>query len=1080
MKKIFLIPLLVLFSCVMAWGANQAKIGEMEYATLSGALAAAQDGDEVLVLKNVTWPGGYLRVNKAIILNLNGYTLQSTDDETTAYTAVLAIFPGAGKSVTVKNGTIKSSTLKYTYTKDGTTTQKSKYVVWAYTGDITLQDLNVSGADYAVYNNGGANVTMEGNNVMHGQVTAFAFTKGSITIKDGVYSGSYGVQVNASASVNVTMEGGTINATHTGVLLNNSKASTFTLKEGTINAIQVGVNVAASNSFTMNGGEINVRGGKNYPYGVRNYGTTTINDGNITAITTVASYTGKALVNGSIVDKTYTPWAYAINGENNSTTIVNGGYLKAAKDEDGLYSSAIAVWTNASLTITNGTIESETYGITGNGGYSGTSITITGGSIISNIGGIYHPQGGELVIKGNPVVKAQNAIQLCAGTGLTGSITGGRFEAFGTDDRATKTGDGFIPDGAALSIVNRNYPGGTPSFTINGGVFLAQNQDALLAYTWSNNTASAWEAATSFLSVTEGIFSSDPTQYVSTAVDKEDNSLLYVATQVSNVTAYGADYENVWQVKENFTAKVTNDFTSANNEYVEVEASSEGATTDSEGKTTLELTEDQEAKYVKVSEDVSLVVKEDNNLNIGVGGLVMESSTSQVVLEPGAALTVGTSGIISTSTDNIVLESEGDKQATLLIDPDVMQNAQPLATVKITTKAKQISAAPYEYIWEYMALPVTQITATTKPENDFSGSLYEGESNFVTAVYTWADSRWKAVDSWTSLVPFRGYQLTNNSAEGDVTYTFKGHLVGNDNGTYDFASTGYGYFGNSYTAPIVISNFLSSLDQSIYERTVWVYDPDADTYVDVNPLTALLGMKRYGNGEAIKEIRSLQAFILNKANEGNTPATVDYRSAIWNNPRVNKSLSTSSAPARESVADGLNYTTISLSADGRTENILLIEGSQFSTEFDNGADAGKYMNKAGMNFYAAAAGSTLSTVATNDMEHTMLTFEASEAASYTISFSGVNADWMLRDRMTGVLVSMTENNNYTFTQDANTTVDGRFEVVRRANMPTAVDNVEESKRAGIYTIMGQYVGETEVFSALPAGVYIVDGVKVVK
>ena len=44
---------------------------------------------------------------------------------------------------------------------------------------------------------------------------------------------------------------------------------------------------------------------------------------------------------------------------------------------------------------------------------------------------------------------------------------------------------------------------------------------------------------------------------------------------------------------------------------------------------------------------------------------------------------------------------------------------------------------------------------------------------------------------------------------------------------------------------------------------------------------------------------------------------------------------------------------------------------------------------------------------------------------------------------------------------------------------TSIDNTTDNAKAnGIYTLLGQYVGED--FNALPAGVYIVNGVKVVK
>ena len=46
-------------------------------------------------------------------------------------------------------------------------------------------------------------------------------------------------------------------------------------------------------------------------------------------------------------------------------------------------------------------------------------------------------------------------------------------------------------------------------------------------------------------------------------------------------------------------------------------------------------------------------------------------------------------------------------------------------------------------------------------------------------------------------------------------------------------------------------------------------------------------------------------------------------------------------------------------------------------------------------------------------------------------------------------------------------------------MPTALENAEvKANVKGVYTLMGQYLGEK--IDKLPAGVYVVDGVKVVK
>ena len=184
---------------------------------------------------------------------------------------------------------------------------------------------------------------------------------------------------------------------------------------------------------------------------------------------------------------------------------------------------------NTSVIVKSGTVEGGDYAIAGNGTMQGTEITITGGTIreTGNNGGgaIYHPQNGTLSISGDALIEGENGIQLCSGEGVIANITGGVIRATGNDQRASKTGDGFIPDGAALSIVNRDYPGGTPKMNVSGGYFAAEKNNAVLAYTWSANKASEWTNAKEYLSINGGLFTSDPSAYVADGhyVDASNN-----------------------------------------------------------------------------------------------------------------------------------------------------------------------------------------------------------------------------------------------------------------------------------------------------------------------------------------------------------------------------------------------------------------------------------------------------------------------------------------------------------------------------------------------------------------------------
>ena len=244
------------------------------------------------------------------------------------------------------------------------------------------------------------------------------------------------------------------------------------------------------------------------------------------------------------------------NGKTNSTgatLTVNDGVISSGQyEEDGdeTYHCAIAIRANYQVggnsvpckvtinSVINGGIyvfgngaelnieddavilTKSSYAISGNGTKNTTNdqgntvINIKGGLIEQNGetgAAIYHPQFGTLNISGDPIITGATGIQLCSGTA---NISGGTITGEGADSRENKTSDGLISDGAAVSVVNRNYPGGAPKMNISGGAFVSKQSEAVLAYTWNGNEESAWEDASDNVVVSGGSFSSSVAEYV--------------------------------------------------------------------------------------------------------------------------------------------------------------------------------------------------------------------------------------------------------------------------------------------------------------------------------------------------------------------------------------------------------------------------------------------------------------------------------------------------------------------------------------------------------------------------------------
>ena len=216
------------------------------------------------------------------------------------------------------------------------------------------------------------------------------------------------------------------------------------------------------------------------------------------------------------------PWRDTRDGQ--EILNVNGGEITGT-------TAAIAVFGAAKgntkagviVNINGGKVYSDSYAIAGNGSsvLENTTINISGGKVFSNKDtAIYHPQAGTVTISGGEVYGVTGGVQMCAGTL---NVTGGTISATGNGDVSGKTGDGSIPDGAAVSIVNRAYPAGAPTMTISGGTFTsAAGVGAVQAYGWSSNSQQTWDKPNA--SISGGTFSSAvPAEYCAGGFIPTDN-----------------------------------------------------------------------------------------------------------------------------------------------------------------------------------------------------------------------------------------------------------------------------------------------------------------------------------------------------------------------------------------------------------------------------------------------------------------------------------------------------------------------------------------------------------------------------
>ena len=222
-----------------------AKIGDTGYATLAGAVAAAKDGDTIVLQKDTA---ENVLLKKSITLDLNKHTLTTSANGTGVSDATVTIENGTVTNVgTAKAGTGANDTALTIYPGGKLTIAKDATVKGSWVG-ITSNPINKAcdDASLTVYGTVEGLVDSTGNGGGIGIFSSGNTTTGSglsVTIKDGAtVKGAHGADPTSTSNADgqgigmnghctVTVEGGTIS----GDEAIGQKAGNLVVNGGTLN-----------------------------------------------------------------------------------------------------------------------------------------------------------------------------------------------------------------------------------------------------------------------------------------------------------------------------------------------------------------------------------------------------------------------------------------------------------------------------------------------------------------------------------------------------------------------------------------------------------------------------------------------------------------------------------------------------------------------------------------------------------------------------------------------------------------------------------------------------------------------------
>ena len=370
--------------------------------------------------------------------------------------------------------------------------------------------------DATVVNNG--TILVCGSSTSNGFAMLYGtFTGNALTVPEGYFLDNNGknffATANEKAVYEITFGDGTVKKT----------ADSTNIKGGNVKQIKLLQNVTKG-GWTLDSSSVG-------PEVVLDLNGHTLSyDGANRYYATLNVYTKVTIKNGTVKYEGSERGAIDLVGQGDLTiesdVIIDGG-------------DAFAIFTSGTSKLTvNGTVKANgNYAIAGNGskdagGYiDSCNITVNDGAAIRALNGvaIYHPEKGTVTINGGTIT-GHTGVQMCSGELV---INGGTIVTTGA--KGNIGNDGGILDGAAVSIINRSYPGGTPTATIAGGTFTSANGIvAVQAYTVSGTTASEWTDVAEYVNISGGTFSSIPDNMAALckvgyrAVEDKDNNVYIV------------------------------------------------------------------------------------------------------------------------------------------------------------------------------------------------------------------------------------------------------------------------------------------------------------------------------------------------------------------------------------------------------------------------------------------------------------------------------------------------------------------------------------------------------------------------
>jgi len=410
-----------------------------------------------------------------------------------------------------------------------------------------------------------------------------------------------------------------------------------------------------------------------------------------------------------------------------------------------------------------------------------------------------------------------------------------------------------------------------------------------------------------------------------------------------------------------------------------------------------------------------------------IGSFVNETSY-KLIIPVAKTLIVNnsvSSGTNAASASKILIETSADSANGSLIFNNA-QNFPVYATVQMYSMATWdlTQTVGSKYNWQYFGIPLTAIQATPTFNGAYVRAYFESGTTMA--------NHWQELENTSVLQPFVGYELCQQYPK---TYTMAGQLVNSDfhSGTLAVTSgaiyPGQHLLANPYTAAINIRNidFGPDMDATVYLYNTGTFnnwDAASTGKVGVGP-AQYISVPKYQAGLAgiPQQVPSMGSMlVLVQSATDSAYVNINYNSVVMGNTDVMRVVS-------NKQNEDKTWTKINVQSDNYSDAVWIVSSDSYSKTFDNGNDGYKILGSAmSPQMYAVEADGNYQIDAVDNIDNTLLAFQAGVDTEYTLEFTHSDTETQTYDKMylfdivTNTLTDITENES-TYKFSANSTTD---------------------------------------------------------